>query len=51
MTKLTYFMWIDEYDTNMSPKEQIEEYLRETCPLPTDDDLSKLEKEIFEELK
>lgn len=46
MTKLTYFMWIDGYNTDMSPEEEMEEYLLENCPIPTDEELEELEKEI-----
>ena len=46
MNKLTYFMWIDEYNTDISPEEEMEEYLRENCPIPTDEELAQLETEI-----
>lgn len=46
MSRLTYFMWIDNYDTNMSPDEEMEEYLRQFCPIPSDEDLCRLEKEV-----
>lgn len=46
MSRLTYFMWIDTYDTNISPEEEMEEYLREFCPIPTNTELEELEKEV-----
>ena len=48
MNKLTYFMWIDEYNTDMSPEEEMMEYLRENCLYPSDEELTELEKEIWE---
>ena len=48
MTKLTYFMWIDEYNTDISPEEEMMEYIKENCLYPSDEELTELEKEIWE---
>lgn len=48
MNELTYFLWIDDYKLDMSPNEEMMEYLRENCPIPTDEELTALEKEILD---
>lgn len=43
---LTYFLWIEDSHLDMSPEEEMEQYLQENCPLPTDEELERLEREV-----
>ena len=46
MNNLTYFLWIEDSHLDMSPDEEMEDYIRTCCPLPTDEELEMLEKEV-----
>lgn len=46
MSNLTYFLWIEDSSLDISPDEEMMEYLSETCPLPTDSELETLEREV-----
>ena len=41
---LTYFLWIEDSQLNLSPDEEMEQYLQENCPIPTDTELSEMEQ-------
>ena len=45
---LTYFLWIEDSQLDISPDEEMMTYLSENCPLPTDEELERLEKEVWE---
>ena len=44
MSNVTYFLWIEDSHLDMSPDEEMEDYLQSTCPLPTDTELCELEQ-------
>lgn len=46
MSNLTYFLFIEDARLYMTPDEEMEEYLREYCPMPSDEELEELEKEM-----
>ena len=43
---LTYFLWAEDSRLDMSPDEEMMTYLSENCPLPTDEELEHLEREV-----
>ena len=47
MSNLTYFLFIDDYKLDMSPEEEMMEYLKENCLYPSDEELTELEKEVW----
>ena len=46
MSNLTYFLWIEDSSLDISPDEEMVAYLSENCPLPTDEELERLEREV-----
>lgn len=47
MSNLTYFLWIDDSSKDMTPDEEMEDYLRTCCPLPTDEELNRMYEEAY----
>ena len=45
---LSYFLWIEDSSMDMTPDEEMQHYITECCPLPTDEDLERLEQEVWE---
>lgn len=37
-----------EHPIEMSPEEQLQDFIDNHCPIPTDEDLAMIEKEVWE---
>ena len=44
---LTYFLWIDDSSKDMTPDEEMEDYIRTFCPIPTDEEMDQMYREVY----
>ena len=42
----TYFLWMDDIH-DMTPDEEMEDYIRTFCPIPTDEELDQIYREVY----
>lgn len=43
---LSYFLWTESYP-DMTPDEEMQHYIQECCPEPSEEDLERLYEEVW----
>ena len=44
---LSYFLWIEGTSADLSPDEEMQHYIQECCPEPSEEDLERLYEEVW----